>query len=508
MDRSLAAAGVGAGFAIGGTKSSGRVIGANDTVRSPSPGSTAEAAPTSASSPRCRASRSSTWSIPTRGRTPNGSSRSTRPDESRQVGRPCAGHREGHPPRARGQVGRRDLGRHAQPLARADHDLGLPGRQGRLRREAVQPQRPRRPDRRRGRAAVQPDRPARHAEPLRAATGPMAVAAIQSGKLGKLLVSRALCYKPRESIGVKPITTPPAGARLRHLARARPQAAVSRQPGPLQLALVLGLRQRRHRQPGRPPDGHRPLADPRRARSASATYPKTVLSLGGRFGYRDQGQTANTQIAVMDYGDTQLIFEVRGLNTGRFHGVEGRQHRPPRSGHDRRRQVLSQGQEGSRCRCRRSSRSRPGAGRATATSATSSPPCAAARSRTSTPTSSRATTPRRSATWPTSPTGSARRSRSASRPGAFGDDKEAYETLGRMEEHLKENKVALDGLNYRLGRKLTFDAAIGVVRRRLAGERTPDPALPGARSSCPITSPDALAPSGGPIALALPGSPQ
>ena len=32
MGRSLAAAGVGASFAIGGTKSSGRVIGANDTV--------------------------------------------------------------------------------------------------------------------------------------------------------------------------------------------------------------------------------------------------------------------------------------------------------------------------------------------------------------------------------------------------------------------------------------------------------------------------------------------
>ena len=43
--------------------------------------------------------------------------------------------------------------------------------------------------------------------------------------------------------------------------------------------------------------------------------------------------------------------------------------------------------------------------------------------------------------------------------GSFGDDKEAAETLARMEEHLKENKVALDGLNYRLGRKLTFDAA-------------------------------------------------
>ena len=33
INRSLAAAGAGAGFAIGGTKSSGRVIGANDTIR-------------------------------------------------------------------------------------------------------------------------------------------------------------------------------------------------------------------------------------------------------------------------------------------------------------------------------------------------------------------------------------------------------------------------------------------------------------------------------------------
>src|SRR5262245_25304951 len=33
--------------------------------------------------------------------------------------------------------------------------------------------------------------------------------AVRSGKLGKLLISRALCYKPRGSIGVKPETTPP-----------------------------------------------------------------------------------------------------------------------------------------------------------------------------------------------------------------------------------------------------------------------------------------------------------
>ena len=79
----------------------------------------------------------------------------------------------------------------------------------------------------------------------------------------------------RGSIGVKPNTDAPdeldfnlwLGPALEH--------AVQRQLRPLQLALVLGLRQRRHRQPGRPPDGHRPLDDPRRhpaedASSASA----------------------------------------------------------------------------------------------------------------------------------------------------------------------------------------------------------------------------------------------
>ncbi len=37
-----------------------------------------------------------------------------------------------------------------------------------------------------------------------------AAALVHSGALGKLLVSRALCYKPRGSIGFKPVATPPA----------------------------------------------------------------------------------------------------------------------------------------------------------------------------------------------------------------------------------------------------------------------------------------------------------
>src|SRR4029079_2880892 len=44
-----------------------------------------------------------------------------------------------------------------------------------------------------------------------------------------------------------------------------------------------------------------------------ATLPSKVWSLGGRFGYEDQGQVPNTQMAVYEYGDVLLVFEVRGL---------------------------------------------------------------------------------------------------------------------------------------------------------------------------------------------------
>ena len=44
-----------------------------------------------------------------------------------------------------------------------------------------------------------------------------------------------------------------------------------------------------------------------------ATLPTKVWSLGGRFAYEDQGQTPNTQMAVFEYGDALLVFEVRGL---------------------------------------------------------------------------------------------------------------------------------------------------------------------------------------------------
>jgi hypothetical protein len=46
------------------------------------------------------------------------------------------------------------------------------------------------------------------------------------------------------------------------------------------------------------------------------THPKRIYSTGGKFVYDDDQETPNTQIAVFEYDDCQLQFEVRGLNTG------------------------------------------------------------------------------------------------------------------------------------------------------------------------------------------------
>jgi hypothetical protein len=44
-----------------------------------------------------------------------------------------------------------------------------------------------------------------------------------------------------------------------------------------------------------------------------ATLPTEVWSLGGRFGYQDQGQTPNCQLSVYKFGEVLLVFETRGI---------------------------------------------------------------------------------------------------------------------------------------------------------------------------------------------------
>ncbi|MCL4204687.1 MAG: Gfo/Idh/MocA family oxidoreductase [Pirellulaceae bacterium] len=58
--------------------------------------------------------------------------------------------------------------------------------------------------------------------------------------------------------------------------------------------------------------------------------PKRVISLGGRFGYQDQGETPNTHLTLVDFGEVKVILEIRGLIderqwkiTNEFHTDEG-----------------------------------------------------------------------------------------------------------------------------------------------------------------------------------------
>jgi hypothetical protein len=46
-----------------------------------------------------------------------------------------------------------------------------------------------------------------------------------------------------------------------------------------------------------------------------------VITYGGRFGYVDAGQTANTEVVVLDYGPKTLVFETRGLKTDALKGA-------------------------------------------------------------------------------------------------------------------------------------------------------------------------------------------
>jgi hypothetical protein len=50
--------------------------------------------------------------------------------------------------------------------------------------------------------------------------------------------------------------------------------------------------------------------------------PASVVSVGGRFGYVDDGETANTQLCLFGYEDgSHVIFEVRGLVTKDYKGA-------------------------------------------------------------------------------------------------------------------------------------------------------------------------------------------
>ena len=131
----------------------------------------------------------------------------------------------------------------------------------------------------------------------------------------------------------------------------------------------------------------------------------------------DQGQTPNTQIAVIDFGDVQLIFEVRGLvdkprtRTSRSSSRCGNEYYTT-EGRIANGQVLPQERRASRETLAKFDVKVTPGGRVGQLHPRRPQPQAGGPA---TPTAATATTPAPSATWPTSRTASARRSRSTAR---------------------------------------------------------------------------------------------
>ena len=131
---------------------------------------------------------------------------------------------------------------------------------------------------------------------------------LQGGELGKILRARGFCYKRRASIGKVPGPQPiPSGVHYDLWC------------GPAQLQPLM--RKELHYDwhwvwaTGNGDIGNQGIHEMDMARwmLGEKELPPRVFSIGGRFGYDDDGQTANTQIAVLDYAAAPLIFEVRGL---------------------------------------------------------------------------------------------------------------------------------------------------------------------------------------------------
>ena len=293
-----------------------------------------------------------------------------------------------------------------------------------------------------------------------------AIAFLQAGKLGKVQVARGLCYKRRPSIGqVKGPQEPPRTM----------DYALWCGPAPLKAPHRKTVHGTVHYDwhwiwdYGNGDLGNQGIHQMDVARWGLGKHElcQSVVSLGGRFGYVDDGQTPNTQLCVFDYGDSELIFEVRGLPTEKykgasvgnvFHCTDGYLVCPGYSSavaYSPRGEVIKRfkGDADHFANFVKAVRSRNASelNGEIEEGHLSSALCHLANI--------------------SYRLGSAQKYDKARR--AFGDDRAAAETLERTQEHLKEAKVPLDGLEYQVGRRLKLEPA----KEAFAGDKEADAML-------------------------------
>lgn len=134
--------------------------------------------------------------------------------------------------------------------------------------------------------------------------------AIQAGRFGKLKISYGYCCKPRGSIGFKPVTAPPADLDWN----------IWRGPAMIEdfHANLVHYNWHWFWKSGNGDlnnQGTHQLDVARWAIDTDQTHPVRVMAIGGRFQWKDQGETPNTMFALAEYPNgQQVFFNVRNVN--------------------------------------------------------------------------------------------------------------------------------------------------------------------------------------------------
>jgi len=137
---------------------------------------------------------------------------------------------------------------------------------------------------------------------------------LKDGVIGKVYLAKGLCFKRRKSIG--------------HMADAPVPPGVDWDkflgPAPMRPYNELRFKYNWHWfwDTGNGDIGNQGIHEMDIARwGLGRGLPKSVVSTGGKYVYQDDQETPNTQIATFDYGDAELMFEVRGILTGAEGGL-------------------------------------------------------------------------------------------------------------------------------------------------------------------------------------------
>jgi predicted dehydrogenase len=144
-----------------------------------------------------------------------------------------------------------------------------------------------------------------------------AVQLLREGIIGKVYMVKGLCYKRRMSIGHKPDGPVPAGVDWDKFLGPAPMRPFN----PNRFTYTWHW----FWDTGNGDIGNQGVHQMDLARWAlnKSEWPRSVVSSGGKFVYDDDQETPNTQLATLDYGDSQIVFEVRGFPSPGEGGISG-----------------------------------------------------------------------------------------------------------------------------------------------------------------------------------------